>query len=177
VYGRQAAYGGPFGQIAELQPGATLTLTTGQGTATYRVLGRRSAGDPQPPALASGEGRLTLVTASGTPYLPTSVLRVDAQLVSTSVDGQTQDPQAFAAPARVVSSAGLLDSERAMAIDPSRLFALVLWSQAFLIAVLLYTWARERWGRWQSWAVGVPVLLGIGWVLAGQVALLLPNLL
>ena len=62
-------------------------------------------------------------------------------------------------------------------MDTSGAFALVLWSQVFLAAVLFFTWARARWGRWQAWTVGVPLLLAVGWAVSNQVAALLPNLL
>ena len=64
-----------------------------------------------------------------------------------------------------------------MSGDSSQLFALVLWAQAFLIVVVAFTWLRERWGRWQAWTVGAPVLLAVGWALSNQIAALLPNLL
>jgi LPXTG-site transpeptidase (sortase) family protein len=177
VYGRQAAYGGYFGRIGELAPGATITTTTGQGIATYRVEGVRLPGDPGAAPLEPGSGRLTLVSAVGTPYLPQEVVRVDAALVSTSEDGTTVTAQAFPAVPRLVTPAGLADAERPMAGDTSQVFALVLWAQAFLVAVLAFTWARERWGRWQAWTVGVPVLLAIGWALSNQIVILLPNLM
>lgn len=176
LFGRQSAYGGPFARVGELQPGATITTTTGQGVATYRVDRVRLPGDPQP-ELVPGTGRLTLVTATGTPFLAEQVLRVDASLVSTSEDGETTSAKPFATNARLVSAAALPAAERPMAGDTSQLFALVLWSQAFLLAVLAFTWCRERWGRWQAWTVGVPVLLGTGWAVSNQIAALLPNLL
>ncbi|WP_227025888.1 sortase domain-bontaining protein [Streptomyces fodineus] len=81
VMGRQTTFGGPFLHLRELRPGDAFTVT-GQGKRTYRVLGLRRAGDPQPPALTAGHGRLTLITADGTPFMPRGILRVDADLVS-----------------------------------------------------------------------------------------------
>ncbi len=177
VLGRQAAYGGPFGDIGSLAAGALITTTTGQGIATYKVDRVRRAGDPQPPPLGTGGARLILTSASGTPFLPDGLVRVDATLVETTLDGVETSTDAFPAAARLIGPVSLPPSERAMGTDTSQLFLLVLWAQAFLIAVLAFTWARERWGRWQTWTVGLPVLLALGWAVAGQLALLLPNLL
>ena len=177
VFGRQAAYGGPFGRIGELAVGDEFTATTGQGIATFRVDDVRRAGDPQPTPLEPGAGRLTLTSAAGTPYLPDATIRVDASVVSTSVDGIEQTEGPFPASARGITAASLPASERAMGTDSSQLFALVLWAQLFLICVLAFTWARERWGRWQAWTVGLPVLIAVGWAVSGQLTLLLPNLI
>jgi sortase A len=176
VMGRQSAYGGAFGQIGNLQIGSQIVVTTGQGIATFTVDRIRRAGDTLPNPLESGKSRLTLVSAEGTPYLPTSVVRVDASLVSTSFDGTNPVPDPFPSVRRLVTSAGLSDSERPMGIDTSQVFALVLWSQAFLIGIVAFTWARTRWGGWQAWTVGLPVLLWLGWAVTNQLALLLPNL-
>jgi len=177
LLGRQAAYGGVFGGLAGLQPEELIVVTTGQGTATFRVTGLRRAGDPQPPPPAPGASRLVLTTADGDPFIPGGVLRVDADLVSTSIDGTDVSAVAFPPGPRLVGPTGLADSERAMGTDTSGAFALVLWAQLFLALVLGLTWARRRWGTWQTWVVGVPVLILVGWVIADQLALLLPNLL
>src|SRR3984957_17527443 len=78
IMGRQTAYGGPFGGLASLVPGDPITVVTGQTVAGYTVIDLRRAGDPLPPALASGAGRLVLVTADGAPLAPTGILYVDA---------------------------------------------------------------------------------------------------
>ncbi len=177
IFGRQAAFGGAFAGIGGLTPGTEITTTTGQGTATYRVERVRRAGDPNPPELAAGAARLILVSAEGTDYLPDSVVRVDAALVSTSVDGVDVATTPFGAGDRVISAGQLPAAELPMGSDTSQVFSLVLWAEAFLVAVLAFTWARERWGRWQAWTVGVPVLVGVGWAVSNQISLLLPNLL
>lgn len=177
VQGRQSAFGGPFRSLGDLAPGAEIRVTTGQGFSTYVVDGVRRPGDPQPQPLAAGGARLTLISAEGMPYLAEATIRVDATLVSTSADGTTVDKAPFPAGPRSATTLTLPDSERPMAGDSSQAFAFVLWAQAFLIAVLLFTWARERWGRWQAWTVGVPLLLATGWAVSDQVAALLPNLL
>jgi LPXTG-site transpeptidase (sortase) family protein len=167
VYGRQAAFGGPFGRLGELVVGDEITTTTGQGTSTYRVTGLRVAGDPQPQPLTAGQGRLTLVTADGTPFIPEDTLRVDAQLVS----------EAQPAPTKVITVADLSPAEQPMAGDPSGIFGLVLWVQLLLVVGLAAAWAAIRWGRWQAWIIGVPVLLAVGLGVANAASSFLPNLL
>lgn len=167
VFGRQAAFGGPFGSLGTLAPGDEITVTTGQGDHRFTVLDVRRAGDPLPPAPASGKGRITLVTADGSPYLPTGVLRVDADLTS----------EVQPSPARPLTAASLAPAEQAMEGDSSAWLSVLLWGQALLVAALAITWCRVRWGVWQAWVIGVPVLGYLGLAVADQLVLLLPNLL
>jgi sortase A len=167
VFGRQAAYGGPFGRISELVKGDRIVVTTGQGAFTFVVTGQRRPGDPAPQPAAADSSRLTLVTADGTPYLPSSTLRVDAEL-----DGNPAE-----LPARVLGPGALLPAEQPMAGQPSAWIPLVFWAQALLLVSIGVVWLARRWGRWQTWVVGVPVLAFVGLGLSQQIALLLPNLL
>jgi LPXTG-site transpeptidase (sortase) family protein len=167
IYGRQAAFGGPFGQLEILQPGMTIVATTGQGPAEYRVIGVRRPGDPLPPILEAGQGRLTLVTAMGPRFMPTDLLRVDAELVTP----------AQPAPPRVLTAASLDPAEQAMAGDPAGLVPLLLWLQLLLIVAVATVWLVIRWGKWQAWLVAAPIVFFAG-IMASMSALrLLPNLL
>jgi sortase A len=166
LMGRRAAYGGPFGRLPQLTTGDTVTVVTGQGEHTYRVIGVRYPGDPIPPA-ETASGRLTLITASGDPYLPEDLVRVDAELLT----------QVQPVPSRPLSAAALPPAEQGLATDPGAWFPLVLWGQALLLAALGVTWLRNRWGGWQAWIVGVPVLTSLGISCADQASRLLPNLL
>ncbi|MEV6005973.1 sortase [Streptomyces sp. NPDC051976] len=165
IMARQATYGGPFRHLGDLRPGQTFTVTTGQGTARYRVLGLRRGGDPQPAPLAAGAGRLTLITADGTAFMPHGILRVDADLVSAV--------QPASAPA--VATAALPADEKPMAVEHDGWLPLVLWGQALVLAAAAMTWAHLRWGRPHTWVVGVPLLAVLGLLVADNVALLLPN--
>jgi len=167
IFGRQAAFGGPFGQLAAVPVGTPIEIITGQGTFTYLVSGSRGAGAPQPAALEAGKGRLTLVTATGTPFTAAGTLRVDAELQGT----------AAAVPARVLGPGALAEAERPMSGDPAAWIPLVFWAQGLVLAAIGFVLMLSRWGRWQAWVVGVPVLSFVGLGVAGQVALLLPNLL
>jgi sortase A len=167
LMGRRAAYGGPFARIGELRGGDDITVVTGQGEQKFRVIDVRRAGDPQPPVLGQNAGRLTLVTADGPAYLPTDVLRVDADL--TSPVQQT--------PRLAIRSAVLPRPEQAMGIDGVALVPLILFGQLLVAAVVGVVWIRQRLSRWHAWLIGMPVLALIGALVADQGARLLPNLL
>lgn len=167
IAGRRAAYGGPFAGIDGLEAGDEIRVTTGQGEFEYEVLGVRREGDqlPQPPR--SGEGRLVLATADGTPLLPNGVVRVDAELRSDTVPGARP----------LFTSASLPGAEDFLGGDTSSLWALALWLQALLVLALGAVWAWHRWGRAQAWIVFLPALLLVSVYVANQTAQLLPNVM
>ncbi len=167
IFGRRAAYGGPFSRLPWVHVGDVFTVTTGQGVASYRVIDLRRGGDPVPPPPTAGQGRLILVTADGPPLAPFGVLRVDADLVSS----------AKSAPAMVVTPAEVAASEQVLGTDPGALVPVVLWGAALLSVAGLLAWTAQRWGRWQTWLVAVPVVLFLSLSIADQVACLLPNLM
>ncbi|SFF38297.1 sortase [Streptomyces mirabilis] len=167
LMGRAAAYGGPFGRLDQLAAGDTFTVTTGQGNAKYQVLGLRLAGDPAPAAVASGKGRLVLVTATGPHFMPGGVLRVDADLISTPA--QT--------PAAVIRSGTLPESEQPLAHPSCVPWPLVMWLQALVAAAVAAVWTWHRWGRHQTWIVFAPVVAVLGLQVAVRTTELLPNLM
>ena len=167
IMGRRAAFGGPFARLGDLRGGDKITVITGQGEHVYEVMGVRRTGEPQPPALGAGEGRLTLVTADGMAYLPSDVLRVDAKLIS----------EAQETPRLAISPGILPHRDGVMEIDLISLVPLVLWGQLLVAAALTLTWVRHRLGPLHSWLIGLPVLTLLGVLVAGQVAQLLPNLI
>ncbi|MGW2516132.1 sortase [Streptomyces sp. NPDC001617] len=167
LMGRAAAYGGPFGKLGSLAEGDRFTVTTGQGRATYRILDVRRAGDPAPAAVATGRGRLVLVTATGPSFVPSGVLRVDADLVSTPF----QTPQA------VIRSGTLPASEEPLARPSGVPWPLVMWLQALLLAAVAAVGAWHRWGRHQTWIVFAPLVAVLGLQVATRTTELLPNLL
>jgi hypothetical protein len=167
IGGRRAAFGGPFSRLEELDEGDTIQVTTGQGEFSFEVLGVRREGEPIPPPPSSGDGRLVLATAGGTPLLPDGVLRVDAELVSEAQPGLR----------RLIGAAGLPPAEELLAGDASRLWTLALWLQALVAVAVGAVWAWHRWGRAQAWVVFVPPLLLTSLYVANHTAQLLPNLL
>lgn len=165
LFGRRAGYGGPFGRLDRLDAEDVIFVTTGQGVHEYRVTGVRRAGDALPPPLTPGGGRLTLVTASGAPYLPSGALRVDAQLVS---EPQPSPPRALIT---------LPESERALAGDSSSLAALAFSLLLLLLCAVAAAWSRAHWGRWQTYVVAIPVIGVLATAAFSRLAQLLPNLL
>jgi sortase A len=167
IMGRRASYGAPFNKLSSLRVGDRINVTTGQGVQRFGVIDVRRAGDPSPAALADGESRLLLMTATGAAYVPGGILRVDAKLLSdvqpTGLVGLT--------------ASQLPDDEKALAGESGAWLPIVLWGQALLLAALGFVWARLRWGRWQAWLVGVPILAALGIAVAGSFVRLLPNLL
>ncbi len=167
LYGRAAAFGGPFGGLADIDRASIITVTTGQGTHTYEVTGVRREGAPVPSAPQADEGRLTLVTADGPPFAPTGVVYVDARLTSPVVP----------AAARRLGPSALLPAEAQMVGDSSGWPKIYLLAQGLAVAGLAMAWASRRWGARQAWVAGFP-LVGLFVVLGSHnLALLLPNLL
>lgn len=167
IAGRQGAFGGPFARIDELDEGATITVTTGQGEFEYEVIGVREEGDPLPEPPRSGEGRLMLATADGQALLPNGVLRVDAELESDTVPGTRP----------LLTTATLPDAEELLGTDTSRLWLLALWLQGLVVLAIGAVWAWHRWGRAQAWVVFLPPLLLVSVFISNQTTNLLPNLL
>ena len=166
VAGRRATFGKAFRSIDQLRAGDKITVTTGQGSNSFAVLGVRRAGDPVPPMLARGGGRLTLVTTDGPALHPTDVLRVDAELTSTAQPRPEQLP-----------TQALLPAEALMAGESSALLGVFSWSVLLTAAAIATVWFRFRVGLWPAWAFGVPVLITLALFVVDEVAALLPNLL
>lgn len=164
IYGRAAAYGGPFGQIGHLHRGERITVTTAVGTSTFRVLDVRKAGDRVKLPVA-GKARLTLGTATGTPFVPSGVVWVDADLVGT--------PLAASAPGVSTVPA----DEQPLGNDTSTVWALVLWLEALLVALAGAVWTWHRRGHAQAWMIfSAPTIL-VGYFVADQIVRLFPNMM
>lgn len=166
ITGRRATYGGPFGSINQLRTGDQIMVITGQGQQSFKVLDVRHAGDPLPPALTRGQGRLTLVTTDGPALQPTDVLRVDAALTSEAQPRPAQLP-----------SAALPPADALLAGDTSALLNVVGWAILLIAAAVATVWVRYSTGLWQAWVIGLPVLVAFGLTASDELATLLPNLL
>lgn len=166
IYGRQVAYGAVFNQIGALAAGDEIDTITGQGKSTYTVMDVRYTGEKLPTPPADGEGRLTLVSATGIPLFPSSAVRVDAKLTS----------KAQLTPLSNFTYAALGDDEEALRgnADAWPLLTLTL---VLLVALILgFTLLRRLWGKWQTWIIAIPVLVAVGGYAGLQVATLFPNL-
>lgn len=169
LLGKAVTFGGPFGSLHDARVGDVITVTTGQGVFRYSVERVRRPGDSLPPALATGQSRLVLGSAEGPGWrnriAPTSVVYVDALLATG------------AQPAPGGRTTVLPQEEQVMQPMTEPLFALVLWLQALVLFVVAVMWLRSRWGHWQAWAVGLPLLLAVVVGASGTATQLLPNLL
>lgn len=164
ILGRAAAYGGPFGRIDELAKRALIKVTTQVGTSTFRVVDHRKAGDVIP-HLAPGDSRLTLATAAGPAFVPSGVQWVDADLVGS--------PLAAAKPALST----LPGSERPLGIDVDSLWLLVLWLGALVLLLGGGIWTWRRRGHPRAWIIFSAPVAVVSLFIAGQITLLLPNLM
>jgi sortase A len=164
IYGRAGAFGGPFRGISHLSRGTRIEVTTGEGSAVFRVVDVRHAGD-KIPALASGRARLTLATASGTRFMPSGVVLVDADKVGN----------AMASAAPPVSSVPA--SEQPLGIDKSDLIALVLWLAALVLIAAGAVWAWYRRSPAHAWLIFFAPAAFVATEVAAQITRLLPNML
>jgi sortase A len=166
-FGRSTSFGGPFGDVTRLRKGDLIAATTGQGKFSYKVTAVLHAGDPQP-ALAAGASELRLVTSEGSGWrsgwAPTRAVFVDALLVGQPVGAPTAVSAAHA-------------SDRLMHGDSGGLTSLLLWMQLLVLAVVGAVIARHKWGFWQTWVVGAPVLVAALWGASQSFWSLLPNVL
>jgi sortase A len=167
ILGRRAAFGGAFSDIDELRTGDRIKVTTGQGEFNFTVIDTRGEGDPAPPPPASGAARLVLITATGPPFLPDGVIRVDAELDGKAVVGAR--PR--------VTAKQLPGAETIMGSDSSTLWALALWLQALIALSIAFVWAWHRWGHAQAWVAFLPPLALVGLMTTSEISRLLPNLL
>ncbi|BBH16976.1 sortase [Nocardioides baekrokdamisoli] len=165
LMGRQAAYGGVFGDLDRLRSGDVITVTTGQGISQYRVIGPRT-GTEELPDLGVGQGRLMLISASGLPFMPDGTVRVDATLIS----------KAFPRPAPVFSSGALTPQEKPMAGDDSHAVALSWLLELLVLIAVGAVVAWQRWDRRAAWIVFLPLVLVTSLACADRICDLLPNL-
>ena len=128
--------------------------------------GRRhaAAGDVVPP-LAAGSGRLTLATATGSRFVPSGVLWVDADLVGTPL------PAASPAVHRVPAN------ESPLGIDTGSLWVLALWLGVLALVLTGAVWTWHRRGHAQTWIIFSAPVIVAAYVVASHASLLLPNLM
>jgi sortase A len=168
-YGRGATFGAPFRNITRLKPGDKITIVDGAGSFLYVVQDLRRAGSPLPQPLSAGTSRVTLATAAGSGWragwAPSAPFYVDATMVGT----------ATAEPGGRVGS--VPSDETLMANDTGALASLVRWLQLFALVGAITAWTYSRWGRWQTWLVGVPTVMAALWIVSETAVKLLPNVL
>jgi sortase A len=166
IYGRAVTFGAPFAQIDRLRPGDRISVTTGEGRFTYRVLDVRRPGDPLPAAPGTNAGRLVLETSAGPNILRHStVVFVDADLLDR--------PQ----PTPGGRATVIPPEEQSMASDPTATIPLALWLQGIGLLLGIGTWIRWRLGWPATLLLATPLLIAVTWNCYETIGRLLPNLL
>ncbi len=169
IYGRASTYGGPFARISQLHKGARIVVTVQNAptnTAVFRVTDIRSGGQRIPP-IASGGARLTLVTAKESKFVPSGIVYVDANIVGSPLPTHPS----------VVKARNIPANELPMGSDTGSLWVLALWLMALAVAVGAAIWTWHRKGQPQAWIIFVAPLAVVGYFVANQIAVLLPNLM
>ena len=169
LFGRSVTFGAPFRHLGTLRSGDPVSVTTQQGRFVFRVIDVRGPGAALPAAPKAGDAWLVLVTSAAdgwrSGWAPQHVVYVDAALA----EGTAQADPGGRPP--------ILTAERPMRADTDVLLTLVLWLETLLAGAVAMAWSWVRWGKWQSWLIGVPLLSAVLWVVTDHAALLLPNLL
>jgi sortase A len=166
LMGRASAYGGVFGHLSELSRGTEFSVQTGQGVSRYRVIGARTASTALP-ALAADKGRLTLISATGGAFRPNGVIRVDADLITTT----------FPKPAPVIAPGAIRGAENALRGDTAHAFGLSWLAELLVLLAVAATWAWKRWRPAATWIVFTPILALVGFAVAGDICTFFPNLM
>ncbi|MEJ5256042.1 sortase [Rhabdothermincola sp.] len=194
VVGRRAGFGGPFGRLHELEPGARILVTTTQGQAVYTVtsVGERSVrsvpeADTSSPvnAAATGGGIGTdagvddgTVTVDEL-YGPTDDDRLTLVTSASSLPWNSDRATIVIAqleglPFPPTPQNGRVDSATGLAGDaaavPSVLLCLLALASSGVVTVLLYRRASLR----AAYLLTAPVLMVLLVVTAEQLARLLP---
>jgi LPXTG-site transpeptidase (sortase) family protein len=167
IYGRAGAYGGPFAHISQLHKGARILVTVQNGpvnTVVYRVADVRTAGQ-KVPAIGRGGARLTLVTAKESMFVPSGAVYVDANIVGSALP--TSRP--------VVKGTDLPANELPLRGDTGSVWLLFVWLFVLVVVVGCGLWTWTRKGHMRAWIVFLAPVALVGYFVANQIAVLLPN--
>ena len=161
ILGRRQSFGSPFDRIGSLRRGDEVRLTTGQGTARYRVQRIERLGRSADRLTGSSTANaVRLVTLSG---LGPGAGRLVVTATLVGPPGAT--PAVAGAPTRRDDG---LHGERA-ALAP-----VLLWLEVLLLVVLATTWIYRRWYLWPTYLLTTPVIIVVTWLLFDELARLLP---
>lgn len=167
IMGRSVSYGHPFGRIAQFHAGDKIIATTGEGQYTYVVEDVRRPGDLLPQPLPAGGSQLTLVTSEGSGWragwAPSHAIYVDAVLQGKAAAG-------------AATTGAPRPADAVMTNDTGGLYEVLLWLQLLIGVSILILLGRRKWGAWQVWLVGMPLLLAALWGVTNSAWPLLPNL-
>ncbi|HEV3225892.1 MAG TPA: class E sortase [Acidimicrobiales bacterium] len=156
IAGHRTTYGAPFGSVDELAPGDPITVTTLQGTFTYKVMpqqdgsGHIIVNPNQTEVLNEIPGKNTLtLTACHPKYSASQRIIVFAELQG---DPKPAPPRPADVPAPKLNDESL-SGKKAPKL-PAILFGLLcaaIWVTAWQLG--------NRWRKWPAYAVGLPFFL------------------
>jgi sortase A len=164
IAGHRTIAGAPFARLDDVRRGDRITVVTGLGSYTYRVI---DVGTAQPgqkdPISPDRHPRLTLVTSGGT---AASGGRSYVVAALTSTPNQAAVPHHPPTPA-----------ERGLSGDSNAVLPSVLWGMA-LAAVFAATFAaywRFRRNAWSVYMLSTPIILAVALVWYENLIRLLPG--
>ena len=165
ILGRRLTYGGPFGELFQLRTGDRITVTTGQGSFTYRVASRGWAGPQDVEAMAATrDDLLTLVTSE--PVLEaTRRYYVRARLVGDPLAVASRPP------------AGVVPAELGLAGDAGGLLLALVAGQLLLGAGWVAWRQRRTWPPAVLYMLAAPVLVALAVVAFSSFDAILPGTL
>jgi sortase A len=158
ILGKSSSYGKPFANLAQLEGGEEIVVTTGAGRFRYVV--DEDARRAQPDSKRS-----TLTLATSSPALLSGGL----ETVVAELDGRALRIGRNDRPAATVNPA----DDSGYFHDPGAIIASLLWG-ALLVGVLVLAARGYRRSPWLAWILTTPVIVALLFCLLGSLDRLLP---
>ncbi len=166
VAGHRTTYGQPFHDLDQLEPGDRIDVTTVRGRFTYRVMAHP---DPDDPTAERGwfvvgkrgvevlddvgDARLTL-TACHPKFSSRERIIVTAELLDDPID-----PLPSAETDAGDDAIAAEDFGEGIEGEDDVLLPMLVWSGAFLVALVATAVVAARWRRWTTYALAAPILI------------------
>lgn len=162
VVGRRSTYGGPFGELDRLAPGALVGVVTREGQFTYQVVSNTTMPWSARPAAPTTNSQLTLISADSS-FRPSSERVVVAKLEGEGL--QSRSRLALPAPGEIPGK-----STGGISWGP-----ILLWGELFLVAIIasVYLYWR-RWSAAVTYLLTTPVLITLAFLFYGAIDTVLP---
>lgn len=166
VAGHRTTYGQPFHDLDQLEPGDRIDVTTVRGRFTYRVMAHP---DPDDPTAERGwfvvgkrgvevlddvgDDRLTL-TACHPKFSSRERIIVTAELLDDPIDPLPSSDTDAGDDAIAAEDFG-----QGIEGEDDVLVPMLVWSGAFLVALVATAVVAARWRRWTTYALAAPILI------------------
>ena len=162
IAGRRVTFGGPFGSIGSLHPGARIQVVDGLGTFTYKVTTVRTVAIGQKDVVVpTADNRITLVTSNSS-LVTSGRLVVQAKLVG----------HPYSVPANQIS---VPSYDLGLSGDPAAGGLALMWSlltTLVLVGAAFAVWRLRR--PWLIYLFAAPVIMMCGLFACESVARALP---